>query len=87
MLQQTTVIMFNAFPLKLGKLDESQLSCICDYVSYSEVDTVATGGKGDREIFVYKGNKAGKLTKLHCLRGHTGIKNVNKKLNVVLIYP
>ena len=25
MLQQTTVIMFNAFPLKLGKLDESQI--------------------------------------------------------------
>ena len=41
-------------------------------VSYSEVDTVATGGKGDREIFVYKANKAGKFTQLHCLRGHTG---------------
>ena len=39
---------------------------------HSEVDTVATGGKGDREIFVYKANNAGKLTKLHCLRGHTG---------------
>ena len=36
------------------------------------MDTVATGGKGDREIFVYKANNAGKLTKLHCLRGHTG---------------
>ena len=33
---------------------------------------IATGGKGDREIFVYKAGKAGKLTKLHCLRGHTG---------------
>ena len=45
---------------------------ILDFLFYSEVDTVATGGKGDREIFVYKANNAGKLTKLHCLRGHTG---------------
>ena len=65
-----------------------KLSCICDYVSYSEVDTVATGGKGDREIFVYKANKAGKLTKLHCLRGHTGKQTadiVNKQLTLMIL--
>ena len=39
---------------------------------FSDVDTIATGGKGDREIFVYKATKAGKFTKKHCLRGHTG---------------
>ena len=33
---------------------------------------IATGGRGDREIFVYKASKAGKFTKQHCLRGHTG---------------
>lgn len=33
---------------------------------------IATGGKGDREIFVYQASKEGKLTKMHCLRGHTG---------------
>ena len=33
---------------------------------------IATGGRGDREIFVYKASKAGKFAKQHCLRGHTG---------------
>ena len=33
---------------------------------------IATGGRGDREIFVYKASKAGKIAKQHCLRGHTG---------------
>ena len=43
-------------------------------VFFSEnVDTIATGGKGDREIFVYKASKLGKLSKQHCLRGHTGM--------------
>ena len=43
-------------------------------IFFSEnVDTIATGGKGDREIFVYKASKLGKLSKQHCLRGHTGM--------------
>ena len=33
---------------------------------------VATGGRGDLEIFVYKASKTGKFAKQHCLRGHTG---------------
>ena len=50
--------------LKCSKLD----------MFFSEnVDTIATGGKGDREIFVYKASKLGKLSKQHCLRGHTGM--------------
>ena len=40
---------------------------------FSETDVIATGGKGDREIFIYKASNLGKLTKQHCLRGHTGI--------------
>jgi len=49
----------------------------CDYVQClavktGEFDMIATGGRGDREIFVYKASKAGKFTKQHCLRGHTG---------------
>ena len=33
---------------------------------------IATGGRGDREIFIYKASKTGKFAKQHCLRGHTG---------------
>ncbi len=50
----------------------------CDYVQCMAIKTagdqeemVATGGKGDREIFVYK-SSTGKLTQMHCLRGHNG---------------
>lgn len=42
------------------------------FISRESTDIVATGGKGDREIFVYEATKSGKLTKLHCFRGHTG---------------
>ena len=35
-------------------------------------DMIATGGRGDREIFIYKASKTGKFAKQHCLRGHTG---------------
>ena len=42
------------------------------YLVCSDTDMVATGGRGDREIFVYKASKTGKFAKQHCLRGHTG---------------
>ena len=42
------------------------------WLIFSETDVIATGGKGDREIFIYKASNLGKLTKQHCLRGHTG---------------
>ena len=48
-----------------------------------ESDVIATGGKGDREIFVYKSSKLGKLTKTHCLRGHTGKNRIHISLNIL----
>merc|ERR1712223_1316355 len=69
------------FSLKSWNLEsQKQIDAVtdhCDYVQClsvkpGEVNLVATGGKGDREIFVYKASKLGKLSKQHCLRGHTG---------------
>jgi len=70
------------FTLKVWNLETQKMtdtaSDHCDYVQClaikpgDESDVIATGGKGDREIFVYKSSKLGKLTKTHCLRGHTG---------------
>ena len=35
-------------------------------------DLVATGGRGDKAIFVYEASKAGKLQKKLKLEGHSG---------------
>ena len=35
-------------------------------------DYVATGGRGDKAIFVYKISKEGKFNRLFKLQGHTG---------------
>jgi len=69
--------------LKTWDLDKKQLihsvTDHCDYVQslavYQSVDgcdTVATGGKGDKAIFVYSASNQGKLTKRFKLQGHKG---------------
>lgn len=70
--------------LKCWNLEEKKLvdsvTDHCDYVhsiavhssDQSKGDVVATGGKGDREIFVYDVSEQGKLSKRHRLQGHKG---------------
>ena len=43
---------------------------------YSEKeDFIATGGRGDKAIFVYKSSNEGKFNRLFKLQGHTGLYN------------
>ena len=39
---------------------------------FRDSDTIATGGRGDHEVFIYKATKVGKLSRQHCLKGHSG---------------
>ena len=44
---------------------------------YSEnADFIATGGRGDKAIFVYKASNEGKFNRLFKLQGHTGLYNL-----------
>ena len=50
---------------------------------YSEKeDFIATGGRGDKAIFVYKSSNEGKFNRLFKLQGHTGLYNQSKIQNL-----
>ena len=56
---------------------------ILQEVSFShrdDCDIVATGGKGDKALFIYNVSKQGKFSKKYKLEGHKGIIKVTTML-------
>lgn len=61
------------------------ISIKISFINRSTGDIVATGGRGDKCIFVYQSDSDGKFKRLQKLQGHQGKSQIYARLNIINI--